>query len=834
MSSIPQNVRFSIRMIFRQPAFSLAALVALGLGIGGTSAMFTVLNGLVLKPLLIAQPGEVVGVYSRNALRPGEYRGFSYAELEDLREHNSVFSSLTANDLALVGLTEDNRTRRTFANLVPANYFDTFGAPLFRGRPFSAAEEKPGAQIPSAIVSYAYWKKRGSPPDLLGHELQINGHIYSIIGITAQGFTGATAALSPELYLPMGMYDSVSNDFEGKVRPLDDPTNHPLLPIARLNHGLSLEAANAGLVDSARRMASAYPAEEKDRQFIVAPLSRFSVSTSPQNDQSATFPIVLLMGMAGIVLVIASLNVANMMLARATARRRETAVRMALGARRSSIVQQLFTEGMVLSLAGGALGLFLSYAGCRLLLSSMAAVSPFDLAFSAAPDWRVVAATAVFCTFSALIFTLAPARSFAEAEIVSAIKTGEAGLNVAAGRFFTRRNLLVASQISLSLMLLTAAGLFLQSSLRAARVQPGFDLQNTLVLEVDPRLAGYDEMRGRQLYATLLQRMRELPGVQSAALGATVPFGMFELDRSVQRADAPDGKTGTANQLWCRSNIVSAGYFTVLGIPMLEGREFRGDETQPKAAPVVVIDQLTARRLWPNGNAIGQHLTLLPDGQTHGITQAEVIGVAGSIQESIFGEALQPHVYLPFGQEYQSDMNIHLRAGRHDAKLLEDIRRRAYEVDPRLPVLALNTMTSHLESSVELWLVRTGARLFLVFGATALVLAMVGLYGLRAYMVARRTREIGIRMALGARPGDAQWLFLKEGMVLMSAAAAVGLLLSALVGRLLASLLYRMSGFDLPVLAGCTAALAAVSLLACYIPALKASHVDPMVALRQE
>jgi predicted permease len=821
-------------MILKQPAFSLAALLALALGIGGSSAMFTVLNTLLLKPLLIAQPDQLVGVYSRNALKPGEYRAFSYPEFSALRAQNSVFTSLTANNLALVGVTEGDATRRTFADLVSANYFDTFGVPLLRGRPFSAAEEQPGSQIPVVIVSYSYWKKRGSAPDLLGQRLQINGRVYSIVGIAAKGFTGTSAALSPELYLPLGMYESASNDFEGKVRPLADPGNRNLLLIARLKPGLSLQAANNGLMASAQSIAKAYPADDKDQEFIAASLSRFSISTSPQTDKSASFPIVLLMGMAVVVLLIASLNVANMMLARATARQREIAVRMALGARRRNIVQQLFTEGIVLSFSGGMLGLLLSYAGCRLLLSSMAAVVPFDLALSIVPDWRVVVATILFCTFSALVFTFAPARSLGDSEIVHAIKTGESQ-SVGGTRFFTRRNLLVAGQISLSLMLLTAAGLFLQSSIRAARVQPGFDLQNTVVLEVDPSLAGYDETRGRQLYSTLLERLRELPGVQSVGLAATVPFGMFESDRNVRPSDAPAGKTGgEGKQLSCRSNLISADYFSTMGIAMLEGREFRENETQGRAAPVVVIDELAAKRLWPGSNPTGKHLKLLPGGGTHIITEAEVIGVAASIQESIFGEALQPHVYLPFGQEYQADMNVQLLTNRHDPKLLEDIRRQAYEIDPKLPVLSLKTMSSHLEGSMELWMVRTGARLFLVFGTIALVMAMVGLYGLRAYMVARRTREIGIRIALGARPRDAQWLFLQEGVKLTSAAAGVGLLISVLAGKLLGSLLYRVNGFDVPVLLGCTTMLAAVSLLACYIPAFRASHVDPMEALRQE
>ena len=833
--NILHDIRYGVRMLFKQPAFSVAAILVLSLGIGGSTAMFSIVNTLLLKPLLIDHPEQLVGVYSRDAHKPGEYRAFSYPNFADLRDQNSVFSSVTAHNLAMVGLAEGDSSRRTFADIIPANYFSTFGVPLYRGRPFNAAEEQPGSQIPVAIVSYTYWRKKGSDPDLLGKTLQINGRMYTIVGIAAEGFTGSTAMLSPELYLPTGMYESLINGFEGKIRPLAARDNYNLIAIGRLKPGVTLDAANTGLAVTADRLARAYPAENKDQQFMVARLSRLGVSTAPMNDSELTFPSLLLIAMAGVVLLIASLNVANMMLVRATARRREVAVRMALGARRRNIAQQLFTEGLVLSVLGGAAGLLLAYFGANLLLNSMTKLAPVDLAFSGAPDVRVLAATMGFCVLSALVFSIGPARSLSESHIVADIKDGESRESLGRGRFFTRRNLLVAGQIALSLMLLTAAGLFLRSSMQAARVEPGFNIANSVLLEVDPRLAGYDEDHGRQLYRTLLERLRAVPGVESAGMAATVPFGMVNLGRNVEPAEAPvSNSASTKRGLSVSENIVSDGYFKSMGIAVLQGRGFRENEIDPKAAPVAVIDELAAKKLWPKGSVLGQRIRLVPDGGTHAIQEAEVIGVVGDVQENVIGEGIEPHIYLPFGQEYLSDMTIHLAVNRQDPNLLEDLRREVRLVDPKLPVLALRTMRTHLDSSFGLWIVRTAARLFSVFGGTALLLAMVGLYGLRAYTVARRTREIGIRLALGARPSDAQRLILREGLLLTAAGALVGLALSLAIGKVLGSMLYKVSGLDPLVLASSTAMLAAVSLLACYLPALRASRVDPMVALRQE
>jgi len=834
-----QDVRYGIRMLFKQPGFSLAAVVVLSLGIGGSTAMFSIVDALLLKPLLVQKPDQIVGCFSRDTQKPDSYRAFSYPNYADLRSDNGVFSSLAAHNLALVGLKEGDATRRVFSDIVTSNYFETLGVPLFRGRTFTPEEEQPGSGIPSLIVSYSNWRKTGADPDLLGKTRQINGRIFTVVGITAKGFTGTNAMISPELYLPMGMYESMMNDFDGHGRQLASRSNHALIVLGRLREGITQETANASLAVVADRMAKAYPGENKDQTFLVHTLSRSSVSSSPPRGSEVAFPAILMISLAAIVLLIASLNVANMMLVRGAARRKEIAIRQSLGAKRGSILQQLLIEGLILAFIGGAAGLALAAGGTSVLMQSLARLAPVDLVYNSAPDLRVLLATAGFCVLSAIIFSLGPARSASKASIVTALKSGETQERIGVGwARFSPRNLMVVGQIALSLTLLTAAGLFIRSARTTQQVEPGFRIENSTLIELDPSLVGYDEARGRQVFRAVLDKVRAVPGVESASIAATVPFGMVSLGRNIQRSsDAPsNGSTSNENDgLSCRFNLVGEDYFSTLGIPLLRGRAFNRHEVESaNADSVVVLDQLAAQRLWPGGNPVGQHIRLLAGGDSKESRDAEVVGIVAAVQEDVFGEGLQPHVYVPFGQEYQADMTIHLKTTAQGANFLETLRREVSAVDSRLPVIELRTMRTHLEASFDLWIVRTAARMFTVFGSVALVLAMVGLYGLRAYTVARRTREIGIRLALGAKPGDAQRMILREGLLITSLGVVAGLALSLLAGKVLAGVLYKVSGVDPLVFLAATAVMGSVSLLACYLPALRASRVDPMVALRYE
>jgi len=452
-----------------------------------------------------------------------------------------------------------------------------------------------------------------------------------------------------------------------------------------------------------------------------------------------------------------------------------------------------------------------------------------------------------FCVLSTMVFGLGPAWNLSRRSLLGDMKVG-GGSDFQAGRLrglFARRNLLVMGQISLSLMLLSAAGLFIRSSVQAARLEPGFGVQSQIVAEVDASLAGYNETRGREIYRALLARLQNTPGVESVSLAATVPFGMVSLGRTVRRSSdataltaGAKGVASAAVDVDCRYNVVSSDYFQTLQIPLQRGRAFSAADGGASAHPVAILDQAAAEKLWPGGDAVGKSVRLGAGDGSEPALDAEVVGVVANVQEAVTGKRWPAHVYVPFGQAYQSDMYIHIKTAALGPQggpgLLETVRGEIRSADSQLPVLALKTMRTHLDSSFDVWVVRTGARIFMIFGGVALLLAAIGLYGVRAYNVAMRTREIGIRMTLGATDSDAVRMMLREGMALMAVGAGVGFLLSIAMGKALSTLLYRVDSFDPVVLVAAPSLLAAISLVACYIPARRAALLDPMVALRDE
>ncbi len=834
-----KDVRYGIRALSRRPGFTIMAVVVLSLGIGANAAIFSIVNAFLLKPLRMERPGELAGCYSRDTKKPDSYRAFSYPNYVDLREKNPVFVSLMAHNMAMVGLGNGDTTRRVFADIVSSNYFGTFGVSLFKGRPFTQAEERPGANVNSVIVNYSYWRKTGSDPGLVGKTLRINGRIFTIVGIAPEGFTGTTAMVTSELYLPLGVYTEVMNDFDGAVRTLAERSNNALVLVGRLRPGLTLREADSRLAVVASQFEKAYPGENKDQTFVVRPLSRMSVSDAPMSDSQSWTPAILLLSMSGIVLLIASLNVANMMLARGASRRKEIAIRLAIGGGRSQIVRQLFTEGVLLAVLGGAAGLLVAWWSTSLLIGSLARMAPIEIVYSAGPDTRVFAATMAFCLVSTILFSLGPAWKLSRPDVVSDLKKGAGEDASGMRRLFSRRNLLVMGQLSLSLTMLAAAGLFVRSAIQAANVTPGFTLDNEIVAEVDASLAGYDEAHGRKIYTALLTRLRSLPGVDSATLAATAPFGITSLGQDLLPAEkAHAGPKETTNRVSASFNIVGDDYFKTLGIPLLRGRAFQPAEAAFGAGThSAMIDKLAAERLWPGQNAVGKHV-LLEDNPSKP-EEVEVVGVVGTVQDHILGGPTRPELYVPFGQQYQSDMQIHVRvAGSAGAgaegRMLEAVRKEIRAVDPHLPVLALRTFREQLNGSIDLWLVRMGAQILAIFGSVALLLAVAGLYGVKAYSVAQRTREIGIRMALGADPSDTLVMILREGFVVTMVGAGVGIVLALGVGRILAAMLYDVHAADPAVFIGAPLVLTAVSLFASYVPARRAARVDPMVALRYE
>jgi len=850
MNNLWQDVRYGIRILLNKPGFTAASVLVLALGIGANSAVFSLINAFLLKPLAIAKPAELTGLYSRDTKHPDAYRGFSYPNYVDIREHNPVFSSLMAHTMAMVGVQEGDDTRRAFAAVVSSNYFSTLGVNVLKGRPFLAEQEKPGAEL-TVIVSYPFWKKRGEDPQLIGKQLRINDHLFTVVGITPKGFTGTTALVSAELYVPLGAYGLVMNDFDGQVKPLSDRNNHTLIAVGRFKPGMTQQAADAALAVIGAQMEKAYPAENKDQTLLVRRLSRTSISTNPTDDANMRVPAFLLLSLAAVVLLIASLNLANMMMARGAARRKEISIRLAVGGGRRQIVQQLVTEGLILAILGGVAGLFAASWSTTLLIDSLARLAPIEVVYDSSPDVRVLIVTLLFCALSTVIFGLFPAWKLSKPDVWVDLKE-KIGEDVGSSgrRLFSRSNLLVMAQLSLSLMMLTAAGLFVHSAIRAANVQPGFSLENQVLAEVDASLVNYDEAHASYLYQTLKDRLRQIPGVQSVAIAATIPFGTVGLGKNIAPSDTAVSKEHPALQT--RYNVVSENYFKTMGIPILRGRPFTAAEsTAGSKTSVAIIDKLAAEKLWPGGDALGRHVHSnagASPGAAIGVSASgdvakqnpdlEIVGIVGNVRERIIGGGAEPHLYFPVGQDYKTDVQFHIKTVGGgpvaEKQMLEAIRREIRTTDPRLPLLAFKTMSEHLDSSVDIWVVRTGAHVLEIFGSVALFLAVIGLYAVNAFTVARRTREIGIRMALGADASSTLEMILREGLKVTAVGVCVGLLLAIALGQVLAGVLYDIHGFDPFVLALAPVVLTLVAAAACYLPARRAARVDPMVALRYE
>src|SRR5947199_1071742 len=610
-----QDLRFAVRQLFKALGFTIAAVTVLALGIGVNTAVFSLVNTLFFAPPAYAKPHEMVQLFSQDKKDPKKFRGFSYPTYRDIRDQNTVFSDAMAFNLALIGLGQKGDTRRAFAAIVSSNYFSVLGVPLTRGRAFLPEEETPGRDAPVAIVSYSYWLKHDLDPSVLGSQVLINGRPFTIVGITPKGFAGTLQILSPEVWLPISVYDQVANDFGAKNKTtIDDRNGTQLRIIGRLKPGMTAAAAKPALEGLAANLEKAYSVEQKNQTFITAPVSRIAVSTNPAAASGVKSIAPLLLGMAVVVLLVACLNLANMLLARGTARRKEIAIRLALGGTRWRIVRQLLSEGFVLALLGGLGGLVLGLWSSDFLVASMRRLMPLDIVWLSGPSPSILAATFGFCLLGTLMFALGPALKISRSAVVTDLKE-HAGEDVVRRRWkFLPRYPLVVVQIAFSLALITAAALFIRGAGKAASVDTGLKPGASYVLEVDASLAGYEPKRAQELYRNLNEKLAALPGVEHASISSIVPFGMFELTRKVQRAGlrlAPDARPATVAEglafevAW---NSVGADYFSTVGLPVVRGRAFTESEATQPGPKVAIIDEVLAKKLWPDDDALGQRI----------------------------------------------------------------------------------------------------------------------------------------------------------------------------------------------------------------------------------
>jgi predicted permease len=831
LDDLVQDMRFASRTLRHSPGFVLTAIVTLALGIGVNIAMFSLINGLLLRPLY-ASADDVVSVHSRRAAPSRGGRAFSYPNYRDLEEGTTeIFASLAASSTSFVGLDVGGGPRRSMASAVTANYFQVFGMPLAHGRSFTREEERPGAGIRVAIISYPLWEQLGADPGLLGRPVRISGEHFTVVGVAREGFAG-TSIPGPEVWLPLGAHETFSPE-DPAGPPFGARERHELSVVGRLRPGIPVETAAATIATVGRRLEQAFPSVNAGYSIVMSkPSSRLLFMPGGGSGATAGLAL-LLMLMPVIVLLVACLNLADLWLARSHVRRQELAIRSSLGGGRSRLTRQLLSEGLLLALTGAAAGLWLSTLATRTLLASLRQVLPVAVSLpDVSLDWRVLLSTLAFSLVATLVFAAGPALALTGRAAAADLKrrTGDDGHRPGGVRI---GDALVIGQIALSLLLLVSGGLFVMSALSASTADPGFRLDGGLVVQVDPALAGYNEARGRAAHLALVDRLRMVPGVEAVTIGSRPPFTSSGDSRDVAPAGAVDARSLSVGAVF---SVVGRDYARVLGLPVLGGRDFSDAELAPGSRErVAIIDDVLAAELWPGEAALGRLIQFLDAEEPEARQPFLVVGVIPAVKHSLGNPRPSPHVYVPLGQHYESEMTVMLRvAGAGERGMPDTVARVVRDVDERLPVLSVATWRDHLAAALDARLLRAGAGVFSVFGGIALLLAVLGVYGVKSYVVSRRTREFGIRIAIGAAPRTLLWQVLREGGRITAIGIGIGLVLALGAGQFLQSILYGVNGMEPVVLVTAPLVLLAASLLASYIPALRATRVDPIAALRSE
>ena len=823
LDDLMQDSRFAVRMLRHSPGFVLTAVVTLALGIGVNAGMFSVVDALLLRPLY-QRADDVVDVHAAGKGARGGFRGVSYPNYLDIREGTSdVFSELTATSTMFVGVDAGDGARRAMAMRVSAGYFEMFGVPLTIGRPFTTGESGPGAGIPVAVISHALWQRQGGDAGILGRTVRVNGDPFTIVGVAAEGFTG-TGIPGPEVWVPLGAQ-------RGRARRLSERDAHELEVAGRLRPGMTIEAATPALATVASRLERAFPEVNAGFTLKVSPPSRLLFMPGAGSGIMATLTL-LLMAMPAIVLLVACLNLADLLLARGHVRQQELAVRSWLGSGRGRLIRQLLTEGLLLALVGGAIGLVASTWATSALIASLRPMLPVIVNLpDVGLDSRVVAGTIGFSVAASLLFGAWPAwKLTGRAAVGQSRRVADEGIRPRGIRIATT---LVVGQVALSLLLLACGGLFLMSAIGAAAADPGFDLERGVLAEIDPGLAGYDDERARELHLTLVDRLRTLPGVETVTIASQFPFSGFHDSRNVLAADG----AGSATPVDALFTVIGRDHARTLGIPLLAGRDFLDAELRPGSGePVAIIDDGLAQRLWPGQAALDRLIRFGNDEGAPSGPAIRVAGVVGSVNHSMGNPNPFPHVYIPIGQEDVTAMTVQLRVSREEAErsTLNAIAGVVRDLDARVPILRLETWRDYLDTGLMAWVYRSGARIFSAFGGIALLLAVIGVYGVKSYVVSRRTREFGIRIASGAEPRVLLWQVLLEGGRTTGIGIVIGLVLAAGAGQILQGILYGVNSIEPIVMLTAPVILLAASLVASYIPARRATRVDPTVALRSE
>jgi len=811
MHTFWQDLRFGARMLIKKPGFTLIAVVTLAFGIGANTAIFSLVNTAMLRPLPIANPDQFVAL--GNAEQDRIFSTFSYPNYKDIRDRNEVFSGLIAYRFAPLSLSYDGVNERLWGYVVSGNYFDALGVKAALGRVISAEDDQSPGGHPVAVVSYKYWQKRfGGEQSVIGKEVIVNGRGYTVIGVAPPEFYGTEVVAAPELWFPMMMQAEI----EVGANWLDRRGVENIFIQGHLKPGVSVAQAQSALNSIALQLEREHPEVNEGKRITLAPAGLMGGQWRG--------PVLgftgLLMGVVGLVLLLACANLANLLLARGAERRREIAVRLAMGASRLRLVRQLLTESVMLAVVGGALGLLLA----SWLVDLMVALKPpvdVPLSIDLHIDHRVLIFTCLISLVTGVLFGLLPAMQATKTDLVSGLKD-----EMAAGghRRSRLKSGLIVFQVALSLALLICGGLMLRALQRAQTVKLGFDPQNAIEVSFDLRLQGYDEGSGREFQKRLLERVRALPGVRQAGIADMVPVDLhFGRSPVFIEGRAPERITTVPRAM---TNRVSPGYLGAMSTRLTQGRDF-AEQDNENAPRVAIINETFARRFWPGEDPIGKRFSVgSPEAP-----KLQVIGVTEDGKYAGLNETPMPFVYRPLWQSYTGTTNLIVRSETESQRLIAAVRGELRQLDPNLPVSS-KTMVEHM--SLPLLPTRVAASALGSFGLLALALAGIGLYGVMSYSVTNRTREIGVRMALGARRRDVLKLIVSQGMKLTLIGVAIGLAVSLALTRLMKSVLLGVSATDPLTFVVIALLLTGVALLACYVPARRAMRVDPMIALRCE
>ncbi|HEY3937724.1 MAG TPA: ABC transporter permease [Bryobacteraceae bacterium] len=844
MTHIWNDIRYAVRGFRRTPLFTVVAVLSLAFGIGANAAIFSLFDQVLLRLLPVKHPEQLVLLTMRGSHYGSNWgmNALSYPMYKDFHDHNQVFSGMFCRFPIETSLGFGSKTERVAAELVSGSYFPVLGVTAALGRTFTPADDRTPGGEPLAVLSYSFWQTRfASDRSILGKTLVLNGRNMTVVGVAQPGFDGVELGHTTKVFIPVMMKAQMTPFWDG----MKDRRQRWVNAFGRLKPGVSMGQAKAALQpfmhsmlemevkEPAFRNASAYTRREFLKDWIdVLPGSQ---GRSYLRRQLGT-PLWVLMGLTGAVLLLACANLANLLLARATIREREMAIRLAIGAGRMRIIRQLLIESLLLSGFGAAMGLGLAFIADQMLLTAyLPADSAGDLTITAVPDFRILGFTLCVMFLTALIFGLVPAIQSARADVAPTLKD-QAGAVVGGGNVMLRK-MLVAAQVTLSLLLLIGAGLFLRTLTNLRNLGPGFSPERLVGFNVDPSLNGYADERTKTFYQRLVDDLQSTPGVTSVGLAS---MRILEGDEwgSSMTVEGYAAKPGNGPEPFM--NSISPNYFATLGIPIVSGRDFTIKDTQQiKNGPdaddfspaTVMINESFAKKYFAGRNPIGLHLGFGSDPGTK--TDMEVIGVVKDVKYENLRNAIPVQALIPYlaGRHF-GGMTVYLRTSLDPKQLMSAVRRKVQRIDPNVPVYAMRTTEEQIDLSLRTE--RLVASLSTVFGFLATLLAIIGLYGVMAYTVARRTREIGIRMALGALGGNVIWMVMKEVLILIAAGVVTGIPLALGLSRLVRSQLYGLAPYDPATLILATVALAAVACLAGFVPALRASRIHPTQALRYE